>query len=106
MAGDLVWGHMHPVLVPGSNITLWRRILKILGDKYKFNTVVPGHGDISERNTVIEMEEYFNSIAEAGSDKRKLNELKEKFRGYVKFPYFAGVDRVAGMIKRENKTGK
>jgi cyclase len=106
MAGDLVWGHIHPVVIPGSNITLWRRVLKILENKYEFDTLVPGHGDFAGKNAVLEMEEYFDLIAVADGDKHKLRELKEKYKDYDKFPVFAGVDRVAAMIKREKDTGK
>ena len=104
MAGDLIWRHIHPVLI-GSNITLWRRVLKILESKYEFDTLVPGHGDCAGKNAVLEMEEYFNLIAAADGDKHKLRGLKEKFKGYDKFPVFAGVGRVAAMIKRENDIG-
>lgn len=105
MAGDLIWGHIHPVLIPGSNIAMWRKALKILENKYEFHTLVPGHGDLAGKNAVLEMEEYFNSIAVADGDKHELKRLKEKFKGYDKFPIFAGVDRVAALIKRENNAG-
>jgi cyclase len=105
MAGDLVWGHMHPVLI-GSNITMWRQALKMLENKYEFHTIVPGHGDLAGKNAVLEMEEYFNLIAAADGDKDKLRGLKERFKGYVKFPIFAGIDRVAALMKRENNMGK
>jgi glyoxylase-like metal-dependent hydrolase (beta-lactamase superfamily II) len=101
MTGDLIWEHKHPVLI-GSDITLWRRVLKILENKYEFRTLVPGHGDFTGKNAVIEMEEYFNLIAAAVGDKHKLRELREKYKDYDKFPVFSGVDRVASMIKREN----
>ena len=102
MAGDLIWVHKHPVLI-GSDITLWRRALKILENKYEFHTLVPGHGGFTGKNGVLEMEEYFDLIAAAAGDRHKLTGLREKYKDYNKLPVFSGVDRVAAMIKRENK---
>jgi cyclase len=104
MAGDLIWGHKHPVLI-GSDITSWRRVLKVLENKYEFHTLVPGHGDLTGKNAVVEMEEYFDLIAAAVGDKHKLRGLRDKFKDYDKLPVFSGVDRVAVMIKRENNIG-
>jgi len=107
MAGDLVWKNMHPVLIgSNTNITLWRELLKKLENKYEFQTLVPGHGDFGDKKAVLEMEGYFDSIAAAVGDKHKIRELKEKYKGYASFPLFAGVDRVAEMIKKEKKMGK
>ncbi len=102
MAGDLVWEHIHPMVV-GSNIKLWLQALKKLENKYEIDTLIPGHGSICDKNAFFAMQEYFNSIAEAAGDRTRLSILRDKYKEYQKIPLVSGVDRVAACVKKEKK---
>jgi len=104
MAGDLVWAKdMHPVLI-GSNINSWLWALKTLRKKYEINILVPGHGKITGKSSINEVEKYFNSIVEAAGDRKKLKKLKKNFKGYIKYPVISGVDKAAALIRKEKKS--
>jgi cyclase len=107
MAGDLAWEKVHPV-VAGSNLTAWRAALKTLETGFAADTVVPGHGNITDMKAVFSMEEYFDSIAGAVGDREKTAALKEKYGNYELTPLISGVSITALLIKCENrrKAGK
>jgi cyclase len=103
MAGDLVWAKdMHPVLM-GSNINAWLWALKMLENKYEINTLVPGHGIVTDKSAIFEVKKYFNSIVEAAGDRKKLKKLRSNYKGYIRYPIISGIDKAAALIRKEKK---
>jgi cyclase len=101
-AGDLVWVNMHPLLLDkNTNIQLWITYLDKIAKTYDFQTVIPGHGKISGRETIWEMKEYFTSILQAIDSEEKLSLLKSKYARYATFPLFGSFHRTVNLIKKE-----
>jgi hypothetical protein len=51
---------------------------------------VTGHGDISTKDSIETMKEYFTSIKDAIGAKTKLDSLKKKYEGYQTIPIMTG----------------
>jgi len=101
-AGDLVWVNTNPVLIDDNvNIKSWIAYLDKLEREYDIQTVIPGHGKISEKNSISEMKEYFLSISQSIGSNDKLLELKHKYKGYSTFPIFGSFNRTVKLIRRE-----
>lgn len=103
ISGDLVWVNVHPVLAdPNCSITLWLKALDKM-DTLDVNTVVPGHGNVSNKDAIKNMREYFVSITEAIGNPKKLQALKNKYKGYTTIPIIGGFDKTVDKIKKETK---
>jgi glyoxylase-like metal-dependent hydrolase (beta-lactamase superfamily II) len=71
--GDLVWTNMHPMLLDGnSDLGQWSIYLQRILDEFDADKVVPGHGKICEKDAVINMLEYYDTISELLNDPEKL----------------------------------
>ena len=100
-AGDLVWVNMHPVLLDdNTNLKSWIAYLDKLEKEYDIQTVVPGHGKVSGKNSLSEMKEYFLSISQSIGRHDKLLELKRKYESYRTFPIFGRFNRTVKLIKK------
>jgi cyclase len=101
-AGDLIWKNMHPVLLDkNTNVKLWISYLDKIAKLYDIQIVVPGHGEISDKNSIIDMREYFISISNAIYSHDKLKEVKRKYSFYSTFPFFGRFHRTVKILKRE-----
>jgi cyclase len=100
-AGDLIWVNMHPVLLDGNtNLGLWKGYLDRLDKDFNIEMVVPGHGDISGKNAILDMKSYFASIEGALGDNAKMKELKAKYGTYKKFPLFGSLRRTGRLLAK------
>jgi cyclase len=101
-AGDLVWVNMHPVLLDdNTNLKSWIAYLDKLEKEYDIQTVVPGHGKVSGKNSLSEMKEYFLSISQSIDRHDRLWELKRKYKSYRAFPIFGGFNRTVKLIRKK-----
>lgn len=100
-AGDLVWVNMHPVLLDSNtDLKSWLSYLDRLDLEYNIETVVPGHGPVSVKNSISEMSEYFRSISEALDHPGELARLRDRYRGYGTFPIFGNLGRTAAFLRK------
>ena len=100
--GDLVFVNMHPVLLDANgSVASWRRILDELERDFEIETVVPGHGDVSQKDSISKMKEYFSSIADAIYNPEELSNLRKKYKSYKSFPIISGFERTVHVMKRE-----
>jgi cyclase len=103
-AGDLVWTDMHPVLLDrNSDLVHWKMYLRRILDEIDFDSVVPGHGEICEKDAVINFLDYFDSISGSLNDPEKLNRLKKKYNKYKTFPIFGNFGRTVKLLKHSAK---
>jgi cyclase len=101
-AGDLIWTNMHPVLLHKNvNIKLWISYLDKMEKSYDVQTVVPGHGSISSKESISDMKEYFTSILHSINSNTELKKLKQQYSNYSTFPFFGNFSRTLKIIKKE-----
>ncbi len=102
ITGDLIWVKIHPMLLDSNcNISLWLKALDKMDTVFDINTIVPGHGDVSNKFALIEMREYFLSITKALNDPAELKLLKNKYKDFKTVPIFGGFDKTVKKIKNE-----
>jgi glyoxylase-like metal-dependent hydrolase (beta-lactamase superfamily II) len=100
--GDLVFVNMHPVLLDtNGNVASWRRILDKLEGDFEIERVVPGHGKVCNKDSILNMKEYFSSIADAIGNPAELLRLRERYKSYKSFPVISGFERTVHFMKRE-----
>ena len=106
-AGDLVWVGMHPVLLDRhTSIPGWIRALERMQTDFDVQTVVPGHGDVSGKESISSMKTYFVSIMEAIGDHERMKNLKDRYKHLKRFPLFGSFGRTARFIKRDMRPAK
>jgi cyclase len=65
--GDLVFHNLHPYVIAehGADVASWQRSLSRALELCDDQTVViPGHGGISDRTALVQMNEYFDQVTE------------------------------------------
>ena len=72
---------------------------------FPIDTLVPGHGDVGNRDSVSRMKDYFARIANTLNDPRKLRKLKSVYKSYKTFPKFANFDRTVKVMRKEMASG-
>jgi cyclase len=103
--GDLVFVNMHPVLLDtNSNVASWRKVLDRLNGDFEVEKIVPGHGQLCNKDSLLKMKEYFSSIADAISNPDDLAILRRKYRSYRTFPILATFGRTVSFITKEMKS--
>ena len=102
VGGDLVWVDMHPVLLDkNTNLRTWIEYLSILERDYDIETVVPGHGNVRGKEAISDMKQYFQSVASAVGNRKKLRELRAVYSGYETFPIFGNLIRTRWFMAKE-----
>jgi len=103
-AGDIVWNQVHPMVMdPNCNISSWIKTLHRLDNEFEINTIVPGHGDITDKSVLTEMREYFLSLKNALADSDRLRLLKNKYKGMKSLPIITGLRKTVKKLKKEAK---
>ena len=64
--------------------------------------IVPGHGQVGNKEMVISLRQYFIDMTEAATDSNKENELKGKYKDWTTFPGMASPDKTIEYIKRHD----
>ena len=104
VTGDLIFNGWHPALLKsdGCSVQGWIDALTRLIEEYDIDTVIPGHGPISDRQALLNQREYFVSIGEAIGNEVRLKELKKKYENYTSLPMASGFDKTRRFIEEEN----
>ncbi len=101
-AGDLIWTNRHPILLDKNvNLKLWISYLEIMESSYDVHTVVPGHGNISGKESISNMKEYFTSILRSINSPAELKKLKYRYADYSTFLFFGNFSRTVKVMKNE-----
>jgi len=104
MTGDIVWNKVHPMVLDSNcNIASWIKVLEKLDSQFEINTIIPGHGKISDKSALFEMREYFESIRDSVHDPEKLKLIKLKYKNYKSVPITNSFDKTVKKIKKEIK---
>ncbi|MDI3472696.1 MAG: hypothetical protein PWQ20_738 [Thermotogaceae bacterium] len=62
-AGDFVVNDYHPEIVPDSDLKTWMKKLKQIL-KWNIDFVIPGHGSIGNKQSLVDMYDYLKKIQE------------------------------------------
>jgi len=71
--GDLVFNRINPVLKKesGANVTRWIGLLDTIINRWGGSKIVPGHGQIGDKEKVVAIRQYFIDMTAAKIDKYK-----------------------------------
>ncbi|MFC1547177.1 MBL fold metallo-hydrolase [Candidatus Neomarinimicrobiota bacterium] len=105
LTGDLVFAGRHPVLMKmeGAHTGSWQGALERLLEEISAETVVPGHGPISDMGTIQRMRDYFADIREALADKDQLKTVKAKYRDYKGFAGIISFGHTVKVMRKEEE---
>jgi len=105
MTGDIVFNHMHPVMITkgGTNAASWNNVLDSLMIHYDNATVLPGHGALSDKQALKDMKEYFTSIREGIDNPEKMKAVKEKYKSYSGIPVLTSINKTMAFFENEKK---
>ena len=90
----------------GCNVASWIAVLDTLMSRYDVNTLVPGHGPLSNAKALATMRDYFVSIGDAIGDPQKLAALKEKYKSYTTIPGMSSLEQTMAVMVKERKAEK
>lgn len=72
---------------------------------YPAETVIPGHGEISDNSAIMTIIEYFEGFKDAVGDKEKIEKLRNKYKHLGGVPFMSGFDKTLGYFsKKANKS--
>jgi glyoxylase-like metal-dependent hydrolase (beta-lactamase superfamily II) len=105
VTGDLVFADIHPVMFAksGCSAQSWIAALDSLLTRYDITTLVPGHGNVSDRSALSAQKEYFGACTEAVANPQKIGALKAKYAHYHHVPIISGLSRTLDFIRNERK---
>jgi len=104
VAGDLVFNQMHPVCIAksGTKIPLWIDILDRLDQKYPAKILVPGHGNITDRQALRDMKSYFLAFQDSVGNDGKITGLKDRYKEYAAVPFAFSFNDTLKFVEQEN----
>ena len=90
--GDLVFNRINPVLKKesGANVTRWIGLLDTILNRWGDSKIVPGHGQIGDKEIVIAMRQYFIDMTAAKID---------KYKDWMTMPSMASPEKTIEYIK-------
>lgn len=105
VTGDLVFNQMHPVCIAksGTKIPLWIETLDSLARKYPAKTLIPGHGNIADRQALTDMKNYFIAFQDSIGNERKLSLLKKKYKEYAAVPFAFSFNDTMKFVEQEDR---
>jgi glyoxylase-like metal-dependent hydrolase (beta-lactamase superfamily II) len=108
VTGDILFLEKHPVLFAsgGANIASWMPVLDTLQKLYDIKTVVPGHGPVSDKNSLAGLKDYFAGAVDAASHPEKRAAFREKYKALSSMPGMSGSDKTISFIEKEHKPGQ
>jgi glyoxylase-like metal-dependent hydrolase (beta-lactamase superfamily II) len=98
-AGDIYTHLSHPVMKEGSDpdIVKWEATLrKYAAGPLEIERVIPGHGDLAEKEDLLLMANYFSDIKILPK-----KELKKKYKKWESLPFLAGLNKSLNFVKEE-----
>jgi glyoxylase-like metal-dependent hydrolase (beta-lactamase superfamily II) len=90
--GDLVFNRINPVLKKesGANVTRWIGLLDTIINRWGDSKIVPGHGQIGDKEIVVAMRQYFIDMTAAKID---------KYKDWMTMPNMASPEKTIEYIK-------
>jgi len=99
--GDLIFNRVNPVLKEesGAKVSQWIHALDIILSRWGDSKIVPGHGQVGDREMVVSIRQYFIDMTAAATDPSKENQLKDKYKDWMKLPNMASPEKTIEYIK-------
>ena len=90
--GDLVFNRINPVLKKesGANVSCWIGLLDTMLNRWGDSKIVPGHGQIGNKEIVIAMRQYFIDMTAGKID---------KYKDWMTMPSMASPEKTIEYIK-------
>jgi glyoxylase-like metal-dependent hydrolase (beta-lactamase superfamily II) len=101
--GDLFFHDYHPYLYKesGANAENWMNLIFQITGQYNMQTVVPGHGQIADKEEWIEQADYFQDIINNRNSPIELFKIRKKYKHYANLPKKSSFKKTVDFIKDE-----
>ena len=95
--GDLVFNRINPVLKKesGANVLRWIGLLDTILNRWGDSKIVPGHGQVGNKEIVASMRQYFVDMIAAVTDPSKM----DKYKDWMTMPNMASPEKTIEYIK-------
>jgi glyoxylase-like metal-dependent hydrolase (beta-lactamase superfamily II) len=95
--GDLVFNRINPVLKEesGANVSRWIGLLDTILSRWGDSKIIPGHGQIGDKEIVVSMRQYFIDMTAAVTDPGKM----DKYKDWMTMPGMASPEKTIEFIK-------
>jgi|GEM_PF-253448 cyclase len=99
--GDLIFNRINPVLKEesGAKVSQWIHVLDTILSRWRDSRIVPGHGQAGDKEMVVSMRQYFIDMTAAASDPSKENQLKDKYKDWMKLPGMSSPEKTIEYIR-------
>jgi len=99
--GDLIFNRVNPVLKEesGARVSQWIHVLDIILSRWGESKIVPGHGQVGDKEMVVTMRQYFIDMTTAAMDPSKENQLKDAYKDWMKLPGMSSPEKTIEYIK-------
>jgi glyoxylase-like metal-dependent hydrolase (beta-lactamase superfamily II) len=99
--GDLIFNRVNPVLKEesGAKVSQWIHVLDIILNRWGDGKIVPGHGQVGDKEMVVAMRQYFIDMTSAATDPSKENQLKDAYKDWMKLPNMSSPEKTIEYIK-------
>jgi cyclase len=99
--GDLIFNRVNPVLKEesGARVSQWIIALSTILSRWGGSKIVPGHGQAGDIEMVVSMRQYFIDMTASAEDPSKENQLKDKYKDWMKLPGMSSPEKTIEYIK-------
>jgi len=99
--GDLIFNQVNPVLKEesGARVSQWIHVLDTILSRWGDSKIVPGHGKVGDKEMVVVMRQYFIDMTASITDPSKENQLKDKYKDWMKLPGMSSPEKTIEYIK-------
>ncbi|MCX6122272.1 MAG: MBL fold metallo-hydrolase [Ignavibacteriales bacterium] len=99
--GDLVFYRINPVLKKesGANVSRWICLLDTIVSRWGDSKIVPGHGQVGDKELVITLRQYFVDMTAAVTDPSK----KDKYKDWLTMPGMASPEKTVEFIRNSGE---
>jgi glyoxylase-like metal-dependent hydrolase (beta-lactamase superfamily II) len=100
--GDLIFNRVNPVLKEesGAKVSQWIRKLDEILNHWGGSKIVPGHGNVGDKEIVLSMRQYFLDMTTAATDPSKENQLKDQYKDWLALPFMSSPTATIEYIKK------
>ena len=101
--GDLLFSGFHPIIQQksGASVVGWINGLEDILSKFEDIQVIPGHGEITDKEGIERQRQYLAALLETMDNDQKRQEFKERYRHLSIIPFYSGVKRSLKAMERE-----
>jgi Zn-dependent hydrolases, including glyoxylases len=99
--GDLIFNRVNPVLKEesGARVSQWIIVLGTILSRWGDSKIVPGHGQVGDKEMVVSMRQYFIDMTVSAMEPSIENQLKDKYKDWMKFPGMSSPEKTIEYIK-------